>query len=402
MNILEADYIYIEGEYITHKAIAFDDKIRTIDTKEKLLELYPDALLHHTPPNSIIYPGFINTHVHLEFSSNQTTLSYGSFVPWLGSVMANASKTSSCDHDTMQEACKEMLTSGITTFGAISSHGIDLDVCTQTPQRVVYFNEIVGSDSNIVDINYDSFERRIKQSQKYTSDFFIPAVAVHSAYSTHEILVKKAISYAKENQLLLSAHLLESHSEREWLTTASGDFYDFYKKFLGVEKPANTLDEFIKAFDDIPTHFVHCVQATKEELDMLAAKGHSIAHCPRSNRMLGCGRLSIEDVKAPLSIATDGLSSNWSLNIIGELRAALMMHYDIPLHKLSLKLINNITSVPAKIFGLNCGMISPGKLADMCVITLPDKPTSLKEIALWTILHTHKATKVYIGGKQYV
>jgi len=402
MNILEADYIYIDGEYITHKAIAFDDKIRMIDTKEKLLELHPHALLHRTPPNSIIYPGFINTHVHLEFSSNQTTLSYGSFIPWLGSVMANTSKTSSCGNGAMQAACKEMLTSGITTFGAISSHGIDLEVCTQTPQRVVYFNEIIGSDSNMVDANYDSFERRIKMSQKYTSDIFIPAVAVHSAYSTHEILVKKAISYAKENQFLLSAHLLESHSEREWLTTASGDFYDFYKKFLGVEKPANTLHGFIKAFDGIPTHFVHCVQATKEELDMLAAKGHSIAHCPRSNRMLGCGRLSIENVKAPLSVATDGLSSNWSLNVIGELRAALMMHYDLPLHELSLQLINSITSVPAKILGLNCGMIAPGKLADMCVITLPDKPTSLKEIALWTILHTHKATKVYIGGKQYV
>ncbi|MDD3774616.1 MAG: metal-dependent hydrolase [Sulfurovaceae bacterium] len=402
MNILEADYIYIDGEYITHKAIAFDDKIKTIDTKEKLLELYPNASVHHTPPNSIIYPGFINTHVHLEFSSNQTTLSYGSFVPWLGSVMANTSKTSSCSSNAMQEACKEMLTSGITTFGAVSSHGIDLEVCTQTPQRVVYFNEIIGSNDNMVEANYDSFEQRIKMSQKYTSDIFIPAVAVHSAYSTHKILVEKAISYAKENQLLLSAHLLESHSEREWLTTASGEFCEFYKKFLGVEKPANTLDEFIKAFDDTATHFVHCVQATKEELDMLAAKGHSIAHCPRSNRMLGCGRLSIENIKAPLSIATDGLSSNWSLNIIGELRAALMMHYDIPLHELSMQLINNITSIPAKIFGLNCGMIAPGKLADLCVITLPDKPSSLKEIALWTILHTHKATKVYIGGKQYV
>ncbi|MDD5406146.1 MAG: metal-dependent hydrolase [Sulfurovaceae bacterium] len=402
MNIIEADYIYIQGEYINRKAIAFDKTIKAIDTKENLLALYPDATIHTTPPNSVIYPGFINTHVHIEFSSNKTTLTYGSFIKWLSSVMTNASKTSSCDNSAMENACNEMLKSGITGFGAISSYGVDLNVCINTPQRVVYFNEIVGSNEGMIDINYESFEYRTKLSQKYASDNFIPAVSIHSAYSTHKTLINKAISYAKENKLLLTAHLLESPGEREWLTNASGDFYEFYKNFIGVEKPANTLDEFLKAFDDTPTHFIHCVQATKKELDMLKVKGHSIAHCPRSNRMLGCGRLSIEDVKAPFSVATDGLSSNWSLNIFDELRAALMMHYHIPLHELSVQLINSVTSIPAKIFGLNCGIIAPQKLSDFCIITLPDTPVSLEEIALWTILHTKEATKVYIGGKQYV
>ncbi len=402
MNIISADYIYTPSGYVTKQAIAFDETIKAIDTPEKLMRLYPDASLHTTKPNSVIYPGFINTHVHLEFSDNQTSFAFGSFVPWLASVISNTDKTASCDDTKMQQACEEMLKSGITSFGAISSHARDIEVCAKTPQRVVYFNEIVGSNANNVNMIYEAFMDRVKLSQQYASNNFMPAIAVHSAYSTHPDLVRKAVSFAKENNYLLSAHLLESPSEREWLTNGSGEFYEFYKNFLGTDKPVNTLNSFLEAFNGMPTHFVHAVQATQEELDALANSGHSIAHCPRSNRMLGCGRLAIEDIKAPLSIATDGLSSNWSLNIFDELKAALMIHHKGDLTKLSLRLIRAVTQDAATILGLECGMITPNKKADFCVVTLPDTPTSLEEIALWTILHTREATEVYIGGKQYV
>ena len=32
-------------------------------------------------------PGLINSHVHLEFSGNTTTLKYGNFYSWLNSVI---------------------------------------------------------------------------------------------------------------------------------------------------------------------------------------------------------------------------------------------------------------------------------------------------------------------------
>ena len=32
-------------------------------------------------------PGLINSHIHLEFSANSTTLKYGNFMNWLNSVI---------------------------------------------------------------------------------------------------------------------------------------------------------------------------------------------------------------------------------------------------------------------------------------------------------------------------
>ena len=403
MTIINTTYTYINKRFYQNIAIAYNKKIEAIDSLENLKIKFPNADIIKGQDNSILYPGFINTHVHLEFSSNKTTLKYGEFMPWLDSVIENREDlVANCDNSVMRDACNEMLYSGITTFGAISSFGAELEVCTQTPQKVIFFNELIGSNASTADMLYADFLERLDASKKCKSEGIIPAIAIHSPYSVHPIVLKRAIEVARSENLPISAHFLESQAEREWLEKESGEFLDFFKKFFSTSRAVTNISEFIENFDDVPTHFTHAVQATKEELKYLAKKNHSIAHCPRSNRLLGCGRLPIEELiklNMPFSLATDGLSSNNSLNIFDELRSALMLHHQAPLDKLSNMLIKGITSVPAEIFGLNSGKIEIGKDADFAMINLPDIPSTTEDIALQTILHTHKVDKVIIGGK---
>ena len=402
MKIINPNYIYINKKFEENIAIAFDTKIEAIDTLETLQEKYPEAKLIETKENSVLYPGFINTHVHLEFSANKTTLQYGEFMPWLDSVIANREDlVGKCDNAMMMNECKAMIRSGITTFGAISSFGTELEVCMETPQKVLFFNELIGSNAATADMLYGDFLERLDASKK-CGNGVIPAIAIHSPYSVHPIVLKRAVEVAKSEKLPISAHFLESQAEREWLEENKGDFLEFFQKFFSTSMAVTNIKEFMESFDDVPTHFTHAVQATKEELTYLAEHGHSIAHCPRSNRLLGCGRLPIEELielNMPFTIATDGLSSNNSLNIFDELRAALMMHHLGPLENLANLLIKNITSTPAEIFNLNSGEIKVGKDADFALITLPDEAQSTQSIALQTILHTKEVESVYISGE---
>ena len=407
MTILVADYIYTPQGIIQAQGVAFDTHIKMIAPLEELLQHYPDAKIERTPPYSVIYPGFINTHVHLEFSANKTTLKYGSFMPWLDSVIANRDDLmKDCDNEMMAKECESMLQSGITTFGAISSFGLELEVCQQTPQKVIYFNELIGSNPAYTDVLYGDFLQRVEASQLDTKKYKItPAIAIHSPYSVHPVLVNKAISLAKENSMPLTAHLLESPAEREWLESGSGEFREFFERYFNTTTPVTTIDEFINAFETYPTHFVHATVAKSQELEHIKKYNHSIAHCPRSNRYLGCGRLDIsklDDILLPYSVATDGLSSNDSLSIFDEMRAALMLHSDMAVDVLATKLIDATTKVPAKFFGLECGEIAVDKQADLTVVTLPDLPKDSSHIPLWSIIHTHKATQVYIDGERYV
>ncbi len=407
MKILVADYIYTPEGFVDNKAIAFTETIQNIDSAEALQKKYPEAEVIQTEENSVIYPGFINTHVHLEFSANKTSLKYGSFMPWLDTVIEHREDlVSCCDNNMMMGECETMMKSGVTTFGAISSFGNELEVCEKTPQRVVFFNELIGSNAQYADMLYGDFMERVKASQSCEEESFItPAVAIHSPYSVHPIILQKAVNVAKQHKLPLSAHFLESQAERQWLEEGEGELKGFFEKFFNTSIPVTNIEEFMHAFDTYPAHFTHAVQANKEELAYLASKGHSIAHCPRSNRYLGCGRLAIEtlnELNLPYSVATDGLSSNDSLNIFDELRAAIMLHHQAPIHLLAKKLLKTVTSDAAEILGLNCGKIEIGKLADIAVVTLREAPKREEEIALWTVLHTKEVSQLYINGEKHV
>jgi len=306
----------------------------------------------------------------------------------------------------MMSECETMMRSGVTTFGAISSFGNELEVCEKTPQRVVFFNELIGSNAQYADMLYGDFMERVKASMACEpSSRITPAVAIHSPYSVHPIILQKAVNVAKEHKLPLSAHFLESQAEREWLEDGEGELKGFFKKYFNTEVPVTNIQEFMYAFDTYPTHFTHCVQANEVELAYLAQKGHSIAHCPRSNRYLGVGRLPIEilkDLDLKYSIATDGLSSNDSLSILDELRAGLMLHHQAPIELLAMKFIESITSSAADILGLDCGRIEVGKLSDFAVVTLTEAPKREEEIALWSILHTKEISALYINGEKHV
>ncbi len=404
MRAITASYIFDGFDYQLNKAVVFDDKIIDITDIDRLEDKYPNIDIIEYK-NSIIYPGFINPHIHLEFSSNISTLKYGDFMEWLHSVIENRDELiNSADDSIMYQACIDMLKSGITTFGAVSSYGLELEVCKKAPQRVIFFNEAIGSVPSAVDALYNDFLQRVDNSIKADpKDKITPAIAIHSPYSVHPVLLKRVIQRAKEDNMPLSTHFMESPYEREWLEYNSGEFAEFFKEKFGATKAVTTPKEFIEAFDNYPTLFVHAIHLKEEEYQHLALNSHSIIHCPRSNRLLGCGRLDLDRCNnIPISIATDGLSSNWSLNIFDELREALMMHYTQDLGKFAKELLKSITSTPSKALKSNTGEITKGALADFAVVSLSDIPKNISQLAIQTILHTKEVKSVWIDGEEII
>jgi aminodeoxyfutalosine deaminase len=385
IKILAPEYLYLDRRFGHHLAVAFSDVIEAIDTPETLRRRYPEATFMPLDEATVLYPGFINSHVHLEFSSNRMSLDYGAFVPWLSSVIHRRDTLMAASTTgRMKQACREMMQSGVTTIGAISSSGADLETCVATPQRVVYFNELIGSRAEMVSQACANLVARYEASMNYGDRRVIPAIAIHSPYAVHPEALSQTLEYAKDQKAQLCAHLLESPEERLWLDQGTGPMREFFETFLNQSQPLQSIETFLGAFDGLPTHFVHCTQATQKELAHLATQGHTIAHCPRSNRLLGNGRLAIESLAEHnlyYTVATDGLSSNYSLSLLDELRAALMMHANYPLQALASDLIDTVTSTAADALKLNCGSIETGKSADFAIIQLPEKPLvrSLRE-----------------------
>jgi cytosine/adenosine deaminase-related metal-dependent hydrolase len=402
VKIISSKYIYVEGSFLKDSAIVFDNKILEVDTLSNLKSKYPNVEVTTFSGNSVIYPGFINAHTHLEFSANSSTLKYGSFIEWLYSVFENRDNlVEKLTQNILEDATKQMLNSGVTTFGAISSFGADMQICKQTPQRVVYFNEVIGSSAAMVDALFGDFKMRLSESAKLADDCFYPAIAIHSPYSVHPILLREVLKIAKEKNLSTTAHFLESPQEREWLAEASGEFKELFENFFKTSVPVNDIENFLNAFKECKTLFTHCTQATSKELEHINSTNSSVIHCPRSNRLLNCGKLDVTSVEN-LLLGTDGLSSNNSLSILDELKSALYMHTDIEPKKLAVKLIDAVTTNGADALNLDIGKIKKNFFADFAVFKLPNdlNSDSSEDIALNTIIHCTSANAVYIGGKE--
>ncbi|MFC2073613.1 metal-dependent hydrolase [Campylobacterota bacterium] len=400
MKILHVSYILHNNEIISGKSLAFDKTIEKIAPLDELLQIYPDAEVIDTPPYSIVMPGLINAHVHLEFSANKTKLKYGKFLPWLHSVIEHREELiNNCDTECMKKATQTMLRSGITTFGAVSSHGMDLEAAAQAKQNVVFFNEVIGSQANMADALFGDFNARLEASEAIKREGFYPAVAIHSPYSVHPALIKKGIALAALRNYPLSAHYMESPEERDWLDDNSGDFKPFFNDFLKQDYAVNTSKGFLELFKETPTLFTHVIHANEAEYKELKRSGHTIIHCPISNRLLGNGALNLDEIEThdiKWICATDGLSSNYDLNLFEEMKIALFMHKEGDLLGLAKKLLNSVTMDAAKALNLNTGEVAEGKNADLLVINLDEEPND--QLPIHLILQQFPISYRYING----
>jgi cytosine/adenosine deaminase-related metal-dependent hydrolase len=400
MQIITPNYILTPDKVLTNMSVAFDKTIQKIAPFEELKKEFPNAEITTLQKNSLLMPGLINAHVHVEFSANKTNLSYGDFISWLYSVIENREELiGGCHNECMSKAIDSMLECGITTFGAVSSHGMDLQACANAPQNVVFFNELIGSQATMADALFGDFLARLDASKSIKREGFYPAVAIHSPYSVHPILIKKALSMVKDENLKLTAHFMESSAEREWLDGSEGDFKDFFENLLKQNSTVSDSSEFLEHFNEHKTLLTHVVKANENELKTIASSQHTIIHCPISNRLLGNGVLDltkIEKENIRWVLATDGLSSNYKLDLFEEMKCALFMHSNMPLLELAKKLIMGVTKNAADALGLNTGEITEGKNADMIVLDLDCEPND--ELAIHLILHRYNISKVYVNG----
>lgn len=401
MRIVAPKYILTPHQILTNKAVAFDEKIVAIDTLENLQKRFPHSSIEHF--DGAMLPTFANPHVHLEFSANEAMLSYGDFIPWLYSVIKNREELlPRCDAQCLEQAIDALLCSGTTAIGQISSYGEEMEVCAKSALQVVFFNEIIGSNAAAADVMYASFIERFHRAKKLESEDFKAAVAVHSPYSVHYILAKKAIEIAKKYDTLVSVHFMESQAERQWLDSGTGEFAKFFDELLGQKRPVNDVMEFLELFKDVRTLFVHMVHANDTELARIKTYDAAIIHCPISNRLLGNGVLDLERIAPlPWTLATDGLSSNYSLNMYEEMRAALFMHPHSNAVQFAKELICNATRKSHELLGFAGGEIAEGAPATFQLVSTPKDLQLLQELYLHIILHTQKPQRVYIKGARY-
>lgn len=372
MKILLADWLLpITSPKIKYGAVVITDDGRIADFggQQDILKKYPDKNIQIVASgNSVIMPGLVNAHTHLELSMMKGVIPRGlKFSDWVFEAItkrfqfSDATISADCEKQIHAlEAC------GTVAVGDIANHSAtSLPLLEKSSLRATVFHEVTGFAGSIAAERFQEFANKI---QNHPNNKIRQVLAPHAAYSVSPELFKLIAAYNGDSKLS-TVHLAESKDEIEFLKTGSGNMKTMIQKIGRWDEhwkaPGTTPVSYLKKLEILNSKLliVHAVHVTDEDIGLLKANKVNVCSCPRSNVQIDVGGTApIEKyLEAGLNVClgTDSLASNEDLNLWNEMAFFKTIHPAIPNEKiLEMATINGACALG---FNREIGSIEKGK-----------------------------------------
>jgi 5-methylthioadenosine/S-adenosylhomocysteine deaminase len=311
--------------------------------------------------NKILMPGIVNAHVHLPMVLLRGFADDMDLQTWLFQHIfpAEGKMTEDTVYTGMQLALMECIASGTVsvtemyffpghTVRAIADSGIKANTC-----RVFMGDETDRQKSESLDL--------IARYHGFDNGRILVDACVHAEYTSSPDVWETAARLALDKGLRMHVHVSETAFEHN----------ECVKKY-GLT-PVGVLDKH--GLFSTPATAAHCVHVTDGDMDIMAKRGVTAAHCPVSNLKLSCGTARVRamrDKGCNVALGTDGAASNNCLDMFEEIKlAAVLAAGDNPLTALgALKLATRNGALSQ---GRQSGQIAAGMDADIILIDA-DKP----------------------------
>jgi cytosine/adenosine deaminase-related metal-dependent hydrolase len=377
-RILSADWVLpVDAPPIPDGAVALEDGLITAVGPQSELgsgERFEEA---------VIIPGFVNAHSHLEYAVYAGFGDGLPFAPWIALHIARKNELEIADMEAIARAgAVECLRSGVTTVGDASYSGAAATACAELGLRATVYIEVFGEGTEHVEARFRAHSERI---QGALSDRVRLGISPHSVYSASVELW----AAAAELGLPMMTHFAESEAEAEWVRDRTGPFAAVLQA-----QPVNSI-RLLAQHGLLGPRLVaaHAVHLDDEERELLARYDVAVAHCPRSNALLGCGIAPLADLRElgiRVGLGTDSPASAPSFDMFEELRAALALSRARELETDALtaaEALELATLGSARALGLDdeVGSLAPGKRADLAVLSMshsPHLPWEVPEVAV--------------------
>jgi len=420
VKIFAADYILpISSEPIRNGAVAIDGaKIVAVGRKESVTTLFPNAEIEDFGEAAIL-PGFVNCHSHLEITAMRGALDdvEHDFRSWLFRLNEMRSAMSDAEIEAAAVAgAVEGARAGVTCFGDIGRYGkAGVEALKETGLRGVVFQETEFSpDNRTAEEDFAALKEKYLLLREGATDLVEVGISPHSPYTVSSRLFELIADFALADEIKITIHAAESVQEAELLINESGFFVEIYKKFgFDWQSPRCSAIEFLDRTGILRTGplLAHCVTVSDSDIDLIAASGSGIAHCPKSNAKFGHGYAPFEKfLNAGISVGlgSDSVASNNICDLLEESRFAALAARNRPLRNrfISAKeVLETATLGGARALGLEhlIGTLESGKQADIAVTALSNpaqKPVTDVEAALVFSSNARDVLRTMVAGQE--
>jgi cytosine/adenosine deaminase-related metal-dependent hydrolase len=288
--------------------------------------------------DGLLCPGFINAHCHLELSHLKdaipTETGLSEFVKQIVPKRAAAQEVIEA---AIEAAETEMYNNGIVAVGDICNTADT--IAAKTKGKIAYYNfvEIYGLDPLLATQKMN--EGLLLQTQ-YEAANLRAVVIPHASYSVPSPLLELlAKNYGSHT---VSIHNQETKAENDFFENKKGAFVDMYAR-VGVDldffTPTKTTSlqsvlPYLK--DTAKTIWVHNSFTSQSDIKAVQAANTDAywCLCPNANQYIENTMPPVQLLReqhANIVIGTDSYASNWSLNMLDELKKIQAHNSQIPL-----------------------------------------------------------------------
>ena len=367
-RVLSADWVLpIEGPPLEDGAVAVEDgRIAAVGPRAELGdgERFEGAAL---------LPGLVNAHTHLEYAVYAGFGDGLTFGPWLGLHIERKARIGWEEFLAIARlGAAECLRSGVTTIADASFSGAAAVAASELGLRALVGLEVFGADL----ARLEAVEERRRELAGRVGDDVTLGVSPHAPYSVSAEVYRAALADGG----LAITHVAESDDELAYLLRGEGPI----ARVSEIEPPGQTPVRHLASEGLLGPALLaaHCVKVDEEEIELLAGHDVAVAHCPRSNALLGCGiapLTALREAGIRVGLGTDSPASTPSFDMFDELRTAVFAARarerspDALAAKDALELA---TLGSASALGLDAetGSLAPGKRADLTVVSLSGSP----------------------------
>lgn len=337
--LLEADWVLpIRGTPVAKGALLVrHGAIEDVGPAAELRAHYPGEPSRRFS-GSVLMPGLVNTHTHLDYSAFQGFAPPSAFGDWMRRLLLARRRLDRDDYAVSALwGAHECVRRGVTCIGDTSAEGWTVArAAGSAGLRARVYLEVFGlDDADLSRIRVD-LEARLGSLQEEClriSAFLEAGLSPHAPYTVSAELYREVAGLAARSGLRVATHVAESPAEVEFLEKGTGAIPAAYRaaelwREQDVAPPKLSPVEFLSTTGILGprTLAVHCVHVDEVDIALLAKSDVAVAHCPRSNARLECGHAPVAELLAAgitVGLGTDSLSSNESLDMFAEMRAAL-------------------------------------------------------------------------------
>lgn len=338
--------------------------------------------------SSVIMPGLVNAHTHLEFSDLEAPLGEPGieFTQWIGEVIKFRFGSERVKKlDAIRMGLEQSIGHGVVAIGEIATAPVVLeDYQSPLPCSLALrvFFEQLGSDDTVVEQKVAELEEFFTEAALLSNraNQIVAAVSPHAPYSVGDSLLDELTAVGVKKQASVAMHVAETLAEREFVESKTGPFLEMLTS-MGVwrseayGKYESILAILAKLSECDSSLVVHGNYLNARELDFIAAHRAkmSIVFCPRTHAYFDHARYPLEEMLERginVAVGTDSRASNPDLDLGQELVEIHRRHPDVaPETILQMGTVNGASAL-----GLDesFGSLVQGQIAHFCVRRLTE------------------------------